>query len=212
MIVLFRYSQMNLSILLTAIFQAIVSGDDSYIAVALSHHVAICPIYCPDPTLSSLLNSIRRNRDTLDKGSGLQPPLSAHLSLVKYLEPQLRQMTLDESLVEQQQDEATKKKEMKKERKKERKKNKDKNKNKASDLELELVEDTDLKTHARDSALRLIGDLKPDAWEQILAEDLQEARLIETLTDPTRTPTLEEFMAHFPVVQGQAGACIFSCW
>lgn len=48
--------------------QIAVSADSSYIVVALEHHVAVCPLYCPQPSLGLLLNKMKSTLAFAEEG------------------------------------------------------------------------------------------------------------------------------------------------
>ncbi len=66
--------------------QAVVAEDSSYVAVALDHHVVICSLYCPQPTLGVLLNKLGNSLNSLEEAKAA-PALSASLPLIR-LAPQ----------------------------------------------------------------------------------------------------------------------------
>lgn len=49
--------------------QLAVSTDASYVVVALENHVAICPLYCPQPALGMLLNKMKSTLSFAEEGT-----------------------------------------------------------------------------------------------------------------------------------------------
>ncbi|KAL6066891.1 hypothetical protein QOT17_009252 [Balamuthia mandrillaris] len=197
-------------------------GSASYLALALDHHIAICSIYIPPPTLAFSVGRMNATAAMMaDPVSASAPPFIANIALEEYLDKALRLRAEEGSKGDEQQPEEKDEQEAKedgddkKSKGKVNKKNKRKStgkdtmilvedggsKKERKEMETEDVQAQDLenksKLRARFRGMTVL-ELTDKEWERgVDSLNEEEEAVLRQLIDPTKTPSAESFQAIF---------------